>query len=619
MVSISSRPASSRIAQSRTQQCPARFPRATLVAALALFACATTSSTVSRDAAGSAKTAEPAPGAATLPAAPGAGARDSAASIADEYRALQRVQAVLGWYSATQGDTSLGALTYLGHEHLFTPASLALIDAEIGKPALGANERLAWRFLRRALAGESVGLATAKFDDEFSDVEASTNVVVPFIKDAVPYRNLLLLIAAEADPAKRAQLYAASTKVLGEKLNPILARKEAAAQEAAHAAGFTDYVALSEDLRQVDLHTLLTEGVGYLKATDALFEKTLDRVAREELNTPREKLRTADMGRIWKSPKLAALFDQTLELKALDFFLGGIGLDLKTVVGGEVQVDDSVNPKKRPRAFVQPVDPPGDVRLSVKPSGGLDDYWTLFHEAGHAVHFASSTITPWENVLLGYGAPTEGFGEFFRHAFSDARFLVRYREFLRKSGKPAPSNAELASVLRHTALVEMSYLRRYAFAKTAYELRLHGRPTSEIEPALALLAHAETARDGSEAGLRSLFQQLFSRALTFPLTDEESMRFRADVDDTFYSADYTRAFVLAGMMHEGMRRKFGDDWYTNHSVGTFLREQLFSQGMALSVDDVAARLGFAPHMDFQLAAARAAKLCADADALEAQK
>jgi len=575
---------------------------------LLLAACATSGGTV----------LPPAPGAvrsdpATSTNAP---APQTAAEISAEYRALQRIQAVLGWYSSTQGDTSLGALTYLGHEHLFSRASLATLDAELARPALGANEKLAARFLRRALAGESVGLAIAKFDDEFSDVEAAATVQLPSSKEPVPYRNLSLLIAAEADPKKRADLFAASTRVLEEKLNPILARKEAAAQAAARAAGFADYVALSEDLRQVDLHQLLAEGVGYLRATDALYAKTLDRVAREELDTPREKLRYADMGRLWKSPKLAAFFDKEIELKALDFFLSNIGLDLKTAAGGEVQVDDSLNPKKRPRAFVQPVDPPGDVRLSVKPTGGLDDVWTLFHEAGHAVHFASSTIAPWENVLLGYGAPTEGFGEFFRHAFSDARFLLRYREFLRQSGKPAPSNAELAAVLRRTALVEMMYLRRYAFAKTAYELRLHGRPASEIAPALALLDHPEQTQGDSEAALRSLYQQLFSRAYTFRLSDEEAQRFRADVDDTFYSADYARAFVLAGMMHEGMRRKFGNDWYTNKSVGPFLREQLFSQGTALSVDDVAARMGFAPRMDFELSARRAQALCDQADALE---
>ena len=279
-------------------------------------------------------------------------------------------------------------------------------------------------------------------------------------------------------------------------------------------------------------------------------------------------------------------------------------------------MDDSLNPLKRPRAFVNPIDPPSDVRLSVKPQGGLDDTWTLFHEAGHAVHFAATTVEPWENKLLGHGAPSEAYGEFFRHAFSDPVFLRRYRDFLVAHGKPAPTNAQLAAVLRRTALIEMYYLRRYAFAKTAYELRLHGRPLSAIQPALALLPAPDKVRADDEAALRELYRQAFSVAYGFTLNEQEASRFRVDVDDTFYSADYARAFALAGMMHEAIRKKFGADWYANPAVGRFLREQLFSRGTALSPEEVAARLGLPAVVDFELSARRAARLLAEADALE---
>jgi len=163
-------------------------------------------------------------------------------------------------------------------------------------------------------------------------------------------------------------------------------------------------------------------------------------------------------------------------------FLGGIGLDLRTAAGTDVRVDDSLHPKKLPRAFVEPVNAPEDVRMSVKPVGGLDDYETLFHEAGHAVHFANATILPKELVTQGHSAPTEAFGEFFRHAFSDPRWLARYRAFLQAQGRPAPANPALAAVQRGLALREMMYLRRYAFAKIAYELRLHGVLWSRSRP-----------------------------------------------------------------------------------------------------------------------------------------
>ena len=535
-------------------------------------------------------------------------------ALREEYQALGRIQAVLRWYSATQGETSLNQLTYVGHDRLFRRTALDAIEAAQQAGGFGANEVLALKFLRRTLTGEIVSLATARFDDEYEDAEATATVALSWKEKPVAYRDLQNLIAQEPDAQRRQTAFAAMSAVRVAKLNPILERKEEAAQKAARETGHADYVALSEELRQVKLEGLLASGVAYVKATEPIFRATLDRIAREELGIPREKLRVPDMGRLYKAPRLAQFFDKALELKVLEAFLSGIGLDLKTAAGTEVQVDDNLHPKKRPRAFVNPVDAPRDVRMSVKPTGGLDDYETLFHEAGHAVHFASSTVAPKELIDLGYGAPSEAFGEFFRHAFSDPRWLVRYKALLAAQGRPPPGNAELSAVLRRLALKEMMYLRRYAFAKTAYELRLHGRPQAQIAAAAQLLPAPERTGD-----LRELYRQLFSTAYTFELTEQESQLFRTDVDDTFYSADYSRAFVLAGMMHEGIRRRFGEDWYANKEVGRFLREQLFSAGTSLSPEEVAQRLGFAPKVDFEAAAARAQRLVAEADALEKAK
>ncbi|HYY52432.1 MAG TPA: hypothetical protein VE755_06155 [Myxococcales bacterium] len=535
-------------------------------------------------------------------------------ALREEYQALGRIQAVLRWYTSTQGERSLNQLTYVGHDRLFRKPALDAISVVEQKPGLAPNEALALVFLRRALTSEIVSLATANFDDAYEDAEASATVTLPWKDKPVAYRDLQNLIAQEPDAQRRQIAFAAMNAVRVAKLNPILERKEAAAQKAARETGFADYVALSEDLRHVKLDALLVAGVAYVNATEAIFRATLDRVAREELGIPREKLRVPDLGRLYKAPRLARFFDKALELRVLEAFLSGIGLDLRTAAGTAVMVDDSLHPKKRPRAFVNPVDAPRDVRLSVKPTGGLDDYETLFHEAGHAVHFASSTIAPKELIDLGYGAPTEAFGEFFRHAFSDRRWLVRYRALLASQGRPEPGNGELAAVLRRLALKEMMYLRRYAFAKIAYELRLHGRSPGEIAPAAPLLGAPEKVTE-----LRELYRQLFSVAYTFELSEQEADLFRTDVDDTFYAADYSRAFALAGMMHEGIRRRFGEDWYANKDVGRFLREQLFSAGTSLSSEDVAQRLGFPPRVDFEAAAARARRLVAEADALEKAK
>src|SRR6267142_88627 len=294
-------------------------------------------------------------------------------------------QAALGWYAGTQGETSLQKLTYVGHDRLFQKAALDAIAAAEQQAGVTPSDALALRFVRRTLAGEIVRLSTASFSDEYADVEAAATVTLPWKDKPVAYRDLQNLIAQEEDPDRRRQAFAAMNAVRVQKLNPILLRREQAAQKAARETGFTDYVALSEELRNVKLDPLLMAGVAYVKATAAVFRWTLDRIAREELDTPREKLRVADLNRLWKAPRLSRFFDRELELRALQAFLGGIGLDLRTAAGTDVRVDDSLNPKKLPRAFVEPVNAPEDVRMSVKPVGGLDDYETLFHEAGHAL------------------------------------------------------------------------------------------------------------------------------------------------------------------------------------------------------------------------------------------
>src|SRR5882762_3502468 len=269
-------------------------------------------------------------------------------ALREELEAMRRIQAVLGWYAGTQGETSLQKLTYVGHDRLFQKAALDAIAVAEQQAGVTPSDALALRFVRRALAGEIVTL--------------------PWKDKPVAYRDLQNLIAQEEDPDRRRQAFAAMNAVRVQKLNPILQRKEQAAQKAARETGFTDYVALSEDLRSVKLDPLLLAGVAYVKATDAVFRATLDRIAREELDTPREKLRVADLNRLWKAPRLSRFFDRELELRALQAFLGGIGLDLRTAAGTDVRVDDSLHPKKRPRVIVRPVNAPLFPYTSVYPA-----------------------------------------------------------------------------------------------------------------------------------------------------------------------------------------------------------------------------------------------------------
>src|SRR5260370_109843 len=93
----------------------------------------------------------------------------------------------------------------------------------------------------------------SKLDDEYEDAESSAPVTLPWKEKPVAYRDLQNLIAQEPDAEHRQLAFAAMNSVRVAKLNPILERKEEAAQKAARETGFADYVSFSEDLRQVEL------------------------------------------------------------------------------------------------------------------------------------------------------------------------------------------------------------------------------------------------------------------------------------------------------------------------------------------------------------------------------
>lgn len=484
------------------------------------------------------------------------------ASLRDEARALRRIEGLVAWQEGTRGERPAVWGALVGHEALAGRTALEALSRAEQAAGLSAPERLSLRFLRRSLAARAVGQATADLDARI-----------------------------------------AHARLGGDPPGPLLREREAAAQRGARAIGYRDYIALSEDVREVDLSGLLADGTAYLRATEASFRRALDRVAREELSVPREGLRASDLPRLLQGPTLLLPFPAGGEVAALRSFLAGIGLNLTTSAGTEVVIDDEQRPNKRARAFTSALDGPRDVRVSVQRRGGLDGYGALFHEAGHALHFGWSD-GPRELTELGHLAPSEAFGELFRSALADADYLRRAR--------PGLSPLALAGVLRRAALAEMLQVRRTAFARIAFELRLHGRPASEVSAALALLPDAAAA----EGDLRELYRQLFSVASGVLFTSADAARFLTDVDDTFYAADHARAFALAALLDQELRARFGS-WTSRREVGAFLKRELFAHGRARSVAEVAARLGHAPRLDFALAARRAERLLAQADALEA--
>ena len=168
----------------------------------------------------------------------------------------------------------------------------------------------------------------------------------------------------------------------------------------------------------------------------------------------------------FSSERLVASFRETM---------GGLGIDVDAQAN--VILDVEQRAQKSPRAFCAPVRVPAEVYLVVPPVGGRDDYFALFHEGGHAQHFAH--VDPglrWEFRALGDNSITEGFAFLFDHLIEDPEWLRR------RLGVEDP-DGELAG---HARAQQLVYMRRYG-AKLAYELELHGEDArvDELAPVYA--------------------------------------------------------------------------------------------------------------------------------------
>jgi hypothetical protein len=346
----------------------------------------------------------------------------------------------------------------------------------------------------------------------------------------------------------------------------------------------------------VELKPLIVEGHRFLVATDPIYRPLLAEVASRELHIPVRELHRSDLMRLRKAPRFEKFLPDELMLPSFAYLLGGLGLDMKSAVGTDIHVDDAPHPLKEPRAACFNIRVPADVRITVKPTGGIDDFAALFHEGGHAVHFANTTTPVWEFQQLGSNAATEAFAELFGHVWDDPVWLRRYRAFVKQYNAehnthyPLMSDGDILELARVRVLNDLFFIRRYASAKLIYESVLHGG-----DPELWRGAY-----EGPTADLMQLYRALFERAYGFTMSQEDALRFRTDVDDTFYAADYARAFGLANLMHEALRARFGGkngDWYESKEVGTLFK-RLFGDGQKVQPDELAQAFGY-DRLDFR--------------------
>ena len=477
--------------------------------------------------------AQPAPAAGT-PAASGAGASDGPAApseaqakadahaLSDELHALLREEAARVWTRWTTGAGPLPSGALAQHPRLFLRESLATASTALAHAAT-PEERLALRLLHAELATLAVSREAAPDADDLERARASLAFAAP--GDRRPERSerdLDRLLTDEANAQKGQALAQAEAKAAKE-LAPLALARDAAVQKAIERLGLPSWAAVIEELHGASPAQLADLAERTLTATEAVAHRAMALSAAHSLGVTPDRVRRADLPRLVRSPPEDSQFMTGKAWPSAKDTLAGMGLDPTKLPN--VKIDDEPSPSKGGRPLALLVDPPGDVRLSLRPAGGFEEQRAVLHEAARALGGALSDAPRWEIVQLGSGSAAEGVAQLFQEVASDPAWL---REHTGLRGEPLDD-------LVHVQVARRLLSARRAAALVLFEVkRREGQQTAEANAAL--------------------YKDLLQRATLARMTDDDAGRWALESDEWIRAATQLEGALFGGGLEDALDR-----------------------------------------------------------------
>jgi hypothetical protein len=366
--------------------------------------------------------------------------------------------------------------------------------------------------------------------------------VVPLANGgAEPYRRASITIANTRDARERRALDDARALIVEAELAPMrqerLAREKELVEKMAIAPTYIDSF---DALAGISVRALRDECAAFLRDTQDIWDEVLPEFLKRGLGVSLSEATRADALALMRVPEFdsgfpAAAMEREVRRQVVEM---GASPD----AGGRVRYDTGEREGKRARAFCAPVAIPGEVYLVLRPHGGQNDWMTLLHELGHALHFGNmDAALPFEYRWLGDNSVTEGYAMLFDHRMKDRLWLARY------------------------------------CAKLIYEVELYGGGVSW-------------------SSLPDLYVEILTSATGFQYQRADAF---VDVDPRFYSARYLRAWQLQALLAESLVERFNSDWWRNPHAGPWITAELFARGQRELAEEQAGRvaaksLSFAP-------------------------
>lgn len=468
-------------------------------------------------------------------------------------------------HAGLKGEAQLQPI-FARHARAFDDEALAQVQERFRDAPPGGEAHRSARMLLDWLVESRCGRELAALEEREIAWEASA-VIRGNDGAEEPYQRASITIANTRDKKERQALDDARAQLVAAELAPLKRERLEREHEVVASLGIADgYVATWEALSGFGIGPLRDACAQFLRDTQAMWDDVLPAFPKRGLNLSVREATRADAIALMRAPEFDAAFPAVAMEYEVRRAVAQMGVSPDA--HGRIVFDTGDRPGKRARAFCSPVRIPDEVYLVLRPHGGQNDWTTLMHELGHALHFANMERSlPLEFRWLGDNSVTEGYAMLFDHRLKDRGWLARHSEL---------SKTDMPKYLRAAGFEELQFLRRYC-AKLIYEVELHAGTTPW---------HA----------LPDLYVETLTEATGFRYQLADAF---LDVDPRFYAARYLRAWQLQALLNESLCERFNEDWWRNPHAGPWIEAELFGHGQRELATEQAARvtgreLSFAP-------------------------
>jgi hypothetical protein len=450
-----------------------------------------------------------------------------AAQLSDETHALLRTEGNLLWTRWTTGAGQLPSSALVDHPRLLQTDSFGFARDAAARSS-GADAA-ALRLLAAQLANLGATKTAVAEIDALDKARAQLSFAAP--GDARPERgerDLDKLLTEEADPRKRAAIAHEESKSAAP-LQALAASRDDAIEKALQQMGaqWPELVASTQGMPLDELQALAEKT---LIATETIASQAVAAASVRNIGVTVDRLRRADLPRLVREAQSDAQFLPGKAWPATQQILTAVGAP----VPPSLKVDAELSPSKGSRPLALLIDPPQDVRLSIRPAGGFEEQRATLHEGARAMCGVSTQAPRWELAQLGSGAVQEAVATLFESLTGDPAWL---RENTQLRGEP------LDDVV-HTEVARRLLAARRAAAMVLFEIQRRNLPEKSAQ---------------SEA---ALYRGLTQRASFAVLSDDDAARWALQADPWMPTAPILVGAVLSAQLDLALRKAETPWWKT---------------------------------------------------------